>query len=94
MARKKSKRKVSQVTARRRKVATEVVLPPPVTDVGTEKTYTTTEPEVDIRKPATLAQALSERARDCREAQEESSESYRAQHSTCRVNLRWASSGG
>lgn len=30
------------------------------TDVITEKTYVTTEPEVEIRKPATLAQALTE----------------------------------
>jgi hypothetical protein len=28
----------------------------------TEKTYVTTEPEVEIRKPATLAQALTEPA--------------------------------
>jgi len=31
-------------------------------DVVTEKTYVTTEPEVEIRKPATLAQALTEPA--------------------------------
>jgi hypothetical protein len=36
--------------------------PRPTTDVVTEKTYITTEPEVEIRKPATLAQALTERA--------------------------------
>ena len=36
--------------------------PWPTTDVVTEKTYITTEPEVEIRKPATLAQALTERA--------------------------------
>jgi len=36
--------------------------PGPTTDVITEKTYITTEPEVEIRKPATLAQALTERA--------------------------------
>ena len=34
----------------------------PVTDVVTEKTYITTEPEVEIRKPATLSQALTEPA--------------------------------
>jgi len=34
----------------------------PVTDVVTEKTYITTEPEIEIRKPATLAQALTEPA--------------------------------
>ena len=32
------------------------------TEVITEKTYVTTEPEVEIRKPATLAQALTEPA--------------------------------
>jgi len=31
-------------------------------DVITEKTYVTTEPEIEIRKPATLAQALTEPA--------------------------------
>ena len=34
--------------------------PEPVTEVVTERTYITTEPEVEIRKPATLAQALTE----------------------------------
>jgi hypothetical protein len=38
------------------------VVAEPVTDVITEKTYITTEPEVEIRKPATLAQALTEPA--------------------------------
>jgi len=38
------------------------VVPRPVTDVVTEKTYITTEPEIEIRKPATLAQALTEPA--------------------------------
>jgi hypothetical protein len=38
------------------------VVPEPVTDVLTEKTYITTEPEIEIRKPATLAQALTEPA--------------------------------
>lgn len=37
-----------------------VLVPRPVTDVVEEKTYITTEPEVEIRKPATLAQALTE----------------------------------
>ena len=36
------------------------VVPEPVTEVVTEKTYITTEPEIEIRKPATLAQALTE----------------------------------
>ena len=37
-------------------------LPRPTTDVVTEKKVITTEPEVEIRKPATLAQALTEPA--------------------------------
>jgi len=37
-------------------------VPKPVTDVITEKTYVTTEPEIEIRKPATLSQALTEPA--------------------------------
>jgi hypothetical protein len=36
--------------------------PEPTTEVVTERTYITTEPEVEIRKPATLAQALTEPA--------------------------------
>ena len=32
----------------------------PATEVVTERTYITTKPEVEIRKPATLAQALTE----------------------------------
>src|SRR5438552_18866375 len=43
-------------------VAVEVPVPKATTDVVTEKTYVTTEPEVEIRKPATLAQALTEPA--------------------------------
>jgi hypothetical protein len=43
-------------------VAVEVLVPKPTTEVVTEKTYITTEPEVEIRKPATLAQALTEPA--------------------------------
>ena len=38
------------------------VVPEPGTDVITETTYITTEPEIEIRKPATLAQALTEPA--------------------------------
>ena len=34
--------------------------PEPATEVVTERTYITTKPEVEIRKPATLAQALTE----------------------------------
>ena len=36
------------------------VVPEPVTDIITEKTHITTEPQVEIRRPATLAQALTE----------------------------------
>jgi hypothetical protein len=32
----------------------------PATEVMTERTYITTKPELEIRKPATLAQALTE----------------------------------
>jgi hypothetical protein len=32
----------------------------PATEVVTERTYITTKPELEIRKPATLAQALTE----------------------------------
>ena len=34
----------------------------PTTEVVTEKKIITTEPEIEIRRPATLAQALTERA--------------------------------
>lgn len=37
-----------------------ILVPEPQTEVITEKTYVTTEPEVEIRKPATLSQALTE----------------------------------
>ncbi|HYX52099.1 MAG TPA: hypothetical protein VE783_01525 [Candidatus Limnocylindrales bacterium] len=37
-----------------------VIVPEPVISVVQEKTYITTEPEVEIRRPATLAQALTE----------------------------------
>jgi hypothetical protein len=43
-------------------LAFEMPVPEPVTDVVTENTYVTTAPEVEIRKPATLAQALTEPA--------------------------------
>lgn len=46
----------------RRDLAVEVPVPEPTTDVITEKTYVTTEPVVQIRRPATLAQALTEPA--------------------------------
>lgn len=40
----------------------EVLEPEPATEVVTERTYITTKPEIEIRKPATLAQALTEPA--------------------------------
>ena len=43
-------------------VAVDVPVHKATTDVVTEKTYVTTEPEIEIRKPATLAQALTEPA--------------------------------
>jgi hypothetical protein len=44
------------------KAVAEVRVPKPVTEVVTEKRYITTEPEVEIRKAGTLAQALTEPA--------------------------------
>lgn len=55
------KRKRTKVRSRRVPVI-EVPVPKPTTEVLTEKTYVTTEPEVEIRKPGTLAQALTEPA--------------------------------
>ena len=55
----KATRKVRAVV-KVRPVAEEIVVAEPVTDVVTEKTYVTTEPEVEIRKPGTLAQALTQ----------------------------------
>lgn len=37
-----------------------IEVPKPTTEVVTEKTYVTTEPEVEVRKAGTLAQALTE----------------------------------
>ena len=37
-------------------------VPPPTTEIVTEKRVITTEPELEIRRPATLAQALTEPA--------------------------------
>jgi hypothetical protein len=69
MATRKKKSDKSRLRARQVKVASapsvevrRVSVPQPVTDVVTEKTYITTEPEIEIRKPATLAQALTEPA--------------------------------
>jgi hypothetical protein len=41
-------------------IMVDVPVPKRTTDIITEKTYVTTEPEVEIRRPATLAQALTE----------------------------------
>ena len=43
-------------------VVVAVDAPAPATDEITEQTVMRTEPEVEVRKPATLAQALTERA--------------------------------
>jgi cell envelope opacity-associated protein A len=72
MATRKKNRKKSAHKPRARRVISRTVVPSvelrgvevpePVTDVVTEKAYITTEPEVEIRKPGTLAQALTEPA--------------------------------
>jgi len=73
MAARKTKRKQYSSRPRTRSVANRsrlpavvsidpAVVPEPVTDVITENTYITTEPEIEIRKPATLSQALTEPA--------------------------------
>lgn len=73
MADRKTKRKKPSSKPRRRLVVNRSALPAvvsidravspePVTDLIVEKTYITTEPEIEIRKPATLAQALTEPA--------------------------------
>jgi hypothetical protein len=59
MATKKSKRRNAGL---RTVPVVEVPVPKPTTEVVTEKTYVTTEPEVEIRQPGTLAQALTEPA--------------------------------
>jgi len=61
MAKRKTGKSLKLAKARPRVVA-RVVAPKPVTEVVTEKTYTTTEPEVEIRRPSTLSQALTEPA--------------------------------
>jgi hypothetical protein len=64
----RSRRSAARIAARSVPVAisgdqvVKVPVPKPTTDVVTEKTYVTTEPEVELRKPATLAQALTEPA--------------------------------
>jgi hypothetical protein len=69
MATRKKKSDKSKLRARQVKATSapsgevrHVSVPQPVTEVVTEKTYITTEPEIEIRKPATLAQALTEPA--------------------------------
>lgn len=70
MPKRKNKKSAPKSRARRRIIRTVVpsvefsgvAVPEPVTDVITERSYITTEPEVEIRKPATLAQALTEPA--------------------------------
>jgi hypothetical protein len=61
MAKRKTGKPLKLATPRTRVVA-KIIAPRPVTEIVTERTYTTTEPEVEIRKPATLSQALTERA--------------------------------
>lgn len=61
MAKRKTEKPL-RLAASRRRVVAKIVAPKPVTEIVTERTYTTTEPDVEIRKPATLAQALTERA--------------------------------
>ena len=71
MTARKTKRKKSSSKSRTRLGANRSAFPAvvsidravvvePLTEVVTEKTYITTEPEIEIRKPATLAQALTE----------------------------------
>jgi hypothetical protein len=64
----KPKSKKSRSPRRRRRIATgripiapstppfEVAVPKPTTEVVTEKTYVTIEPEVEVRQPATQAE--------------------------------------
>lgn len=68
-ATRKTKKKHSHEPRRKRSVkrreprtlkVVSVPVAEPVTEVVTEERYITTEPEVEIRKPATLAQALTE----------------------------------
>jgi len=59
MARKSKKRTSGEETIITESVRT-LEVPQPTTDVVTEKKVITTEPEIEIRRPATLAQALTE----------------------------------
>jgi hypothetical protein len=60
MARKSKKRSGKETIVT--ESARTLNVPRPTTDVVTEKKVITNEPEVEIRKPATLAQALTEPA--------------------------------
>jgi hypothetical protein len=61
MVRKSKKRTSVEETIITESVRT-LEVPQPTTDVVTEKKVITTEPEIEIRRPATLAQALTEPA--------------------------------
>jgi hypothetical protein len=61
MARKSKKRTSGEETIITESVRT-LEVPQPTTDVVTEKRVITTEPEIEVRRPATLAQALTEPA--------------------------------
>jgi hypothetical protein len=56
----KKSRASKTIKAVKRAPSAKAVVIEPVTDVVTERTYVTTEPEVEIRRPATLAQALTQ----------------------------------
>ena len=65
--RRSSRNKTRTSSSSRRKVVavdtiTEPIVVKPVKDVVTERTEVTKEPEVEIRRPATLAQALTQPA--------------------------------
>ena len=57
-------RKSKKQSGEKEAIVTESVrtldVPPPTTEIVTEKRVITTEPELEIRRPATLAQALTE----------------------------------
>jgi hypothetical protein len=61
MARKSKKRTSGEETIITESVRT-LEVPQPTTNVVTEKKVITTEPQIEIRRPATLAQALTEPA--------------------------------
>jgi hypothetical protein len=56
------RRLVSHTTTVEKPVAVAVETSRPVIDEISEQTVLRTEPDVEVRKPATLAQALTERA--------------------------------